>query len=224
MDGLLLIDKPLGWTSFAVVSHLRWILSVKKMGHGGTLDPLATGLLIVLVGKATRQFSQFSQSDKTYEACIRFGFSTETDDREGRPLEDCTFSSLAEEKIQKILPSFLGEQWQRPPTFCAKKWKGVPYHCRARRGIFLEPPPQKIRIHRLEFLDWNAPLLRLRICGSGGIYVRSFARDLGQSLRCPAHLHALRRIRSGNFSLEQAISLPLSGKADFQPLSMWKDV
>jgi tRNA pseudouridine55 synthase len=207
MDGILPVDKPTGITSFGVVARLRRHLAPGKIGHAGTLDPLATGLLLVLIGKATGLSEQLMAGTKVYDAVIRFGHSTTTDDREGPPLAFGHWAHLDRETILHALPEFSGPQLQAPPRFCAKKSGGIPLYRHARAHRTVDTAPREIVIHGLTLRQWSAPLLRLEIRCSKGTYVRSLARDLGQRLHCPAHLHALRRIGSGNFFITQALDL-----------------
>ncbi|MDR0340186.1 MAG: tRNA pseudouridine(55) synthase TruB [Puniceicoccales bacterium] len=205
MRGILLVDKPLGFSSAGAVARLRRHLGkAVRMGHCGTLDPLATGLLVLLLGPTTKRSASITQDDKTYEATVRFGFSTEGDDREGLPVHWGHFFQLARESIVKVLTTFVGDLLQRPPVFSAKKICGVPSYRLARRGIAAPGEPRPITIHSIGDVRWAAPLLSFSVHCSKGTYVRSLARDLGKALGCPAHLHALRRTRSGPFLLSVA--------------------
>jgi tRNA pseudouridine55 synthase len=206
-DGVLLIDKPLGLTSFGVVARIRRLLGIKKVGHGGTLDPLATGLLIVLVGNATKRCGEFLASQKTYRAVICLGSITIGNDREGRVTRREPYGHIDETHIRKVLPSFLGTQLQIPPAFSAKKIKGVPFYKRARAGDCVCPSPQEITIYRIDFCRYKAPLLEFEIECSKGTYVRTIAGDIGIKLGCGAHLYGLRRIQCGVFSIQDAIPL-----------------
>ncbi|MDR2677354.1 MAG: tRNA pseudouridine(55) synthase TruB [Puniceicoccales bacterium] len=206
-EGVLLVDKPLGLSSFGVVARIRRLLGIKKVGHGGTLDPLATGLLIVLVGNATKRCGEFMGARKIYRARICLGSVTAGDDREGPILRREAHVHIDETHIRRILPSFLGTQLQTPPAFSAKKINGMPSYKRAQTGIFTCPPPQTITVYRIDFLRYQAPLLEVEIECSKGTYVRTLAKDMGTKLGCGAHLHALRRTRSGNFSVENAQTL-----------------
>jgi tRNA pseudouridine55 synthase len=210
-EGILLIDKPLGLSSFGVVARIRRLLGIKKVGHGGTLDPLATGLLVVLVGNATKRCGEFLSDGKVYRACICLGSTTIGDDREGHVIRREPHEHIDETHIRKILPTFLGTQLQVPPVFSAKKINGVPSYKKARAGGCICPPPQEITIHRMDFCRYQAPLLELEIECSKGTYVRAIARDMGIKLGCCAHLHGLRRIQSGKFSIQDAI--PLAGES-----------
>ncbi|MDR3117081.1 MAG: tRNA pseudouridine(55) synthase TruB [Puniceicoccales bacterium] len=205
--GILPMDKPEGMSSHGMVDRVRRILGTRRVGHGGTLDPLATGLLLILLGDATKSCSAAMAGDKDYDATVRLGFSTATDDREGEALERGHFESLDRESIERALGQFLGEREQIPPQFCARKIQGVPCYRRGRSGQAVAIAGRVVRVDRLALLDWNAPLLRLSIGCSPGTYVRSIARDLGRVLGCPAHLHRLRRTRSGCFTVAGAWDL-----------------
>jgi tRNA pseudouridine55 synthase len=206
-EGVLLIDKPLGISSFGVVARIRRLLGIKKIGHAGTLDPLATGLLVILVGAATKRCGEFVSDEKVYHACICLGSTTAGDDREDTVLRRDPYAHIDETHIRKILSSFLGTQSQVPPAFSAKKISGVPSYRKARVGSCVCPPSQTITIHRINFLHYQAPLLEIEIKCSKGTYVRAIARDLGTKLGCGAHLHGLRRIQSGKFFIRDAIPL-----------------
>ncbi|MDR2664528.1 MAG: tRNA pseudouridine(55) synthase TruB [Puniceicoccales bacterium] len=213
MGGILLVDKPLGLSSAGAVGRLRRRLPDVRVGHGGTLDPLATGLLVLLLGSATKLSGAVAGGDKTYGTTVRFGFSTAGDDGEGRPTGYGHFPWLAEGQVEGALRSFLGKRLQRPPAFCAKKIRGVAAYRLARRGMAAPGEPEPITVHAIENVRWSAPLLSFTVRCSKGTYVRSLARDLGEALACPAHLHALRRTHSGPFSLSSA-----------RPLAEWESL
>ena len=206
-DGILLIDKPLGLTSADVICKLRRKLPGAKIGHGGTLDPLATGLLIVMVNGATKLSNELMAGEKVYDATVRFGFSTDGGDREGSPLAFGHCNWIGRSDIELALKHFIGESWQRPPSRCAKKVGGVAAYKLARSGKEVPQFKKLIAVRSIDLLDWFSPLLRIRIRCSMGTYIRSIACDLGEKLHCPAHLHRLRRMTSGNFSLESALRL-----------------
>ncbi|MDR2668016.1 MAG: tRNA pseudouridine(55) synthase TruB [Puniceicoccales bacterium] len=207
--GILLVDKPLGLTSADVVSRLRRKLPGVKVGHGGTLDPMATGLLIVMLNGATKLSDKLMAGRKVYTGTIYFGFSTDGDDREGRPLSFGHCSAIGLEKIERTLPQFVGQFWQRPPALCAAKIGGVAAYKLVRRGKKVPEIRKLVDVHSIDSLGWSAPLLKIRISCSMGTYIRSIGRDIGEKLRCPAHLHELRRMSSGNFSLQSARRLSL---------------
>ena len=207
LEGILLVDKPMGCTSHKVVERLRRKLRMKRIGHAGTLDPIATGLLIVLVGKATK-LSQFLMNlDKDYEGTILLGQSTDTHDGEGVIEEEKTVPDLDETKVEGYLKQFLGDQNQIPPMFSAKKINGLPLYKLARKGKVTERQPRLIRIFAFDLLNLYLPKLDFHISCSKGTYVRTMAHDLGQKIGCGAHLTALRRTAIERFDLAQATPL-----------------
>jgi len=207
MDGLLLVRKPSGPTSHDVVARLRKVLGQKKIGHFGTLDPLATGLLLAAAGKATRFFPYYSKLDKSYEGRIRLGFATDTYDREGRPTSPETDRLPGSDALRTAMKSFEGQILQRPPVYSAKKLEGKPLYAYARRGKAVEPTPVPVAISAFELRSYDPPFLDFRAdCGSG-TYIRSLAHDLGAALGCGGHLTELVRTRVGDFSLAAALSL-----------------
>lgn len=206
-DGVLLIDKPLGCTSFDVIRKLRRVCGFKKIGHAGTLDPFATGLLVILLGKATRCSQSLMCGRKTYEGTVRLGVETSTYDREGEVVSNASVDGLTDDAIQAILKTFLGDQYQDPPMFSAKKINGVPLYKLARKGQTVERVPNFITIFQCELLRYAAPDAIVKVCCSKGTYIRSLAHDLGKKLGVGGHLLELRRLQSGNFSVEQAVPL-----------------
>lgn len=206
-SGILIVDKPVGISSQGAVSRIRWKTKIKKVGHAGTLDPLASGLLVVLLGKATKSSSIFMGHDKVYRAEITFGVTTSTDDAEGEILEQQDVSFLSENSILDACRHFEGEQLQMPPRFCARKINGVPMYKLAVKGKSFERKPALVRIDQIKILEWKSPVATLEIRCSKGTYIRSLARDLGEFLKCGAFLSGLRRLQSGNFKISQAVSL-----------------
>lgn len=203
-EGILLIDKPKGKTSFWLVAVLRRILKVKKIGHAGTLDPLATGVMVLLVGSTfTRKSDQFLSDDKEYEARIHFGVATDSYDADG---VETSKSDLIPSKPEVIeaLKKFQGEIEQIPPMFSAKKVQGKKLYELARQGKEIERKPCKVKVD-IEFLEYEYPILRLRVKCSKGTYIRSLAHDLGQVLGCGAFLEELIRTRSGKFLLNECL-------------------
>ncbi len=207
MDGLIVVDKPAGLTSHDVVLKIRNLLGVRKIGHAGTLDPLATGVLLITVGQATRLFPYLSGTDKTYTGEIRLGQATDTYDSEGQPEgpESCDFP--AEKELLEAASSFVGEISQLPPPFSAKKINGQPAFKLARQGLRPELNPVKVIIYRFLIIDYSPPLVGFLVECSSGTYIRSLAHELGQKLGCGAHLSALRRVASGLYTQEEALSL-----------------
>lgn len=207
MDGLFLVDKPLGPTSHDVVARLRRALGRSKAGHFGTLDPLATGLLLVAVGSATRLNPYYSGLDKSYQGRLRLGFATDTYDREGRPVGPVSETWPEREAVEKALQSFRGPNDQLPPPFSAKKVDGRPLYKYARRGQTVGIRPSRVMIHGLWTICYEPPFLDINVHAAAGTYIRSLAHDLGQRLGCGAHLAALRRTRVGEFTVESALPL-----------------
>lgn len=205
--GLIIVDKPVGPTSHNVVSLVRKGTKIRKVGHAGTLDPRASGVLVLCLGAATRLSEYLSTSTKTYEAVVRFGSATRTYDAEGEITRQTGVSPRLRE-IEAVLPSFLGEIDQVPPPFSAIKIRGKKAYEMARNGHEPDLSPRKVTIHRLEVLAYDAPDLALRVECSAGTYIRSLAHDLGVRLASGAHLAGLRRSKAGPFNLEDAIPLP----------------
>ncbi len=210
---LLLVDKPLGWTSFDVVNKVRWLirhrLGVKKIkvGHAGTLDPLATGLLVLCTGKLTPLITSLIDDDKGYTGTLRFGATTPSYDLETAP--DATFSTaeLPSEDIRAAARTFTPGYLQTAPMFSAKKVDGKPAYRAARKGKQVEIPPREVSIHKFELTSIAWPDAHFDVLCSKGTYIRSLAHDLGKALNNGAHLTALRRYRSGQFSVDDAMSI-----------------
>ncbi len=200
------MDKPAGWTSHDVVNKIRRIAGERSVGHLGTLDPLATGVLPLLVGRATRLAKFYGSSDKVYEATIRFGFATTTYDTEGDATTDAVSVTLDREQLDGALAQFRGPISQVPPAFSAKKIRGVAAYKLARRDQVVELAPVNVEIHSLELLRVSGDMVELRVHCSSGTYIRSLAHDLGQVLGCGAHLTVLRRTRSGEFETPTRLS------------------
>jgi tRNA pseudouridine55 synthase len=207
MNGLLVVDKPGEMTSHDVVSRVRRITGERSVGHLGTLDPMATGVLPLLLGKYTRLAQFFSTADKTYTGSIRFGFATDTYDAEGEPSSSITSPTLTLDQIRSAALPFRGEIQQMPPAFSAKKINGKPAYKLAREGKPVDLKPKTIHIHHfvIEDLADNTATFQMKV--SAGGYVRSVAHELGQALGCGAHLSSLRRTQAGVFTLDQAHTL-----------------
>ena len=206
MDGVLLIDKPGGITSHDVVARMRRVLQERGIGHAGTLDPMATGLLVLVVGKATRLASLLTGHDKTYDATVRLGQNTTTDDADGEPTGE-PVPVPAEAQIQAALWTFRGTFAQRPPAHSAKKVDGTRAYRLARAHKTVDLAPVEVTVRELTWQGLEGSDLRLRVQATAGFYVRSLARELGALLGCGGHLTALRRIRSGGFTVEDALPL-----------------
>lgn len=207
-DGVLLVDKPSEHTSHDVVARVRGILRMKRVGHAGTLDPMATGLLVILLGKATK-LSQFLMSvDKTYTGSVTLGKITDTQDAEGEVLETRPVPPLSEDQVRAALRGMVGDQYQTPPMYSAIKIQGRPLYKAARAGEEVEREPRFIRVKRFDLTRWAAPdTLDFIVDCTKGTYVRTLAHDLGHKLGCGAHLSALRRISSGSLHVDRAVTL-----------------
>lgn len=207
MHGLMVIDKPEDWTSHDVVNKVRRFVGTRRVGHLGTLDPIATGVLPLLVGNATRLAQYFKRAEKTYEAVVRFGFSTDTFDRAGAATSPEVPVNLDRAILEAALEEFRGHIWQIPPDYSAKKIGGTAAYKLARKQLPVTIPPIEVDIFELTVLDVQSPYVTLRAHCSAGTYIRSIAHDLGVTLGYGAHLHQLRRTQSGDFRISQAITL-----------------
>ncbi|OGQ97823.1 MAG: tRNA pseudouridine(55) synthase TruB [Deltaproteobacteria bacterium RIFOXYD12_FULL_55_16] len=205
-SGIFLLDKPVGPSSFRMVQLVRRALSIKKVGHAGTLDPFASGLLIICAGRpATRLISQFMDGHKRYEAVLKLGLETTTQDLEGEVIAQKEVRAFAQEELEQSLAGFVGAQLQTPPQYSALKHLGKPLYHYARRGIIIEKAARPITIFKLQLLEAGADTLRLMVDCSKGTYIRTLAADIGRTLGCGAHLVALRRLQSGPFSVAEAV-------------------
>jgi tRNA pseudouridine55 synthase len=215
MHGILVIDKPEGVTSHDVVHAIRKKFKASKTGHLGTLDPMATGVLPIALGKATRLAQFISSSPKIYEGEIRFGFSTNTYDRQGTPTSE---ERPIEGDVTAAVQSLTGTLDQTPPPFSAKKIGSVPSYKFARKNRVVELPSARVQVDSFEITSMDLPRLTFRVVCSPGTYIRSLAHDLGQRVGCGAHLSRLRRTRSGEFRIENAVSLDACSAQDINPL------
>jgi tRNA pseudouridine55 synthase len=204
LDGVIVVDKPEGWTSHDVVARMRRIANTRRIGHLGTLDPIATGVLPVVIGRATRLAQFYTRSDKIYQGVVRFGWSTDTYDRAGTPMGERVDVRPEAGEIERYLETFRGEFRQTPPPVSAKKVAGKRAYELARQAQPVELEPVPVHIYELELLGVDGADAVLRAHCSGGTYMRSLAHDLGQAMGCGAHLAELRRLASGEFDLEQA--------------------
>jgi tRNA pseudouridine55 synthase len=217
--GFILINKPVGPTSFGVIARLRKITGIKKIGHAGTLDPAASGVLLCAIGReATRQIDKFVKKDKEYEALIILGSVSETLDREGEIIKKYFGQPIKIKEIKKVVNSFLGKQEQIPPMFSAKKIGGKKLCDLARKGIEIVRAPVQIEIYKLKILKYKWPELRLRIKCSSGTYIRSLAADIGQKIGCGAYLGALVRTELREYKLKKAVDLDKIDKDNWQKL------
>ena len=207
MDGVIVVDKPEGWTSHDVVAKMRGIARTKRIGHLGTLDPIATGVLPLVIEKATRLAQFYTRSDKIYEGTVRFGWSTNTYDRAGEVVGEQQTVQVDAATLEPLLERFRGPISQVPPSVSAKKVAGKRAYDLARQSVAVELEPVEVTIYELVVLGIDGPDVRLRAHCSGGTYMRSIAHDLGQLMGCGAHLQELRRTASAEFELDQARTL-----------------
>jgi len=207
LDGALLIDKPSGPTSHDVVDAIRRRFGIKKVGHCGTLDPNATGLLIIVLGRGTKLSEKLMGDDKVYEGVIKFGEATDSYDSDGEIISTAPVPPLALDQLNEAAVAFVGDLMQTPPMVSAIKIKGVPLYKLARKGIEVAREPRLVHIYNFRFTNYEPPLGRFRIACTKGTYVRSIAHELGQKLGCGAHLATLRRVTSGKFDVADAASL-----------------
>ena len=207
LDGAILIDKPVGPTSHDVVDAIRRRFQIKKVGHCGTLDPNATGLLIIVLGRGTKLSEKLMGDDKVYEGTIKFGETTDSYDSDGEITASLPVPPISLEQLNEEAARFIGDQMQIPPMVSAIKKNGVPLYKLARKGIEVEREPRLIHIYNFRFTEYQEPLGEFRVACTKGTYVRSITHDLGQKLGCGAHLTALRRSVSGKFDVADATRL-----------------
>jgi len=207
LDGILIIDKPAGWTSHDVVAKIRNLTRIKKVGHTGTLDPFATGVLPLTLGRATRLTSYFQASDKVYQGIMRFGFATNTYDVEGAPQSEDVHPELDPVRLEEIFSRYQGTITQTLPPYSAKKVQGKPLYAYAREGIDMAPVTKEVTIKSLKLLGARQSEAEFELACAAGAYARSLAHDIGREYGCGAHLSQLRRVRCGTFSIDEAIPL-----------------
>lgn len=207
IDGVLLLDKPEGLSSAGLVSRVKWALNAKKVGHAGTLDPFATGLMVICLGKATKLSNFFLGDNKTYIADVELGKETDTQDVTGEVIKSCDDFSISEEVLSRTIEKFLGKQMQTPPVFSALKHKGVPLYKLAREGKPVVKPPREIDIHYINILSFDSPNLKLEISCSKGTYIRTLCTDIGRALGSYGFLKNLRRTYASGFSLSDSVVL-----------------
>jgi tRNA pseudouridine55 synthase len=208
LDGILNIDKPAGITSYGVVAAVKRLAGERRVGHTGTLDPAATGVLPVFLGRATRVIEFLTDTDKTYRAVVELGIATDTYDASGNVTRRSDPSLIGRASLESALDSFRGAIRQVPPMYSAVKHAGRPLYKLARAGVTIERKSRPVTVHRLELVAWQPPSVTLEIECSRGTYIRSLAHDLGQALGCGAHLKTLVRTRCGIFDIKDAVSLP----------------
>ena len=207
LDGAILVDKPAGPTSHDVVDAIRRKFGIKKVGHCGTLDPNATGLLIIVLGRGTKLSERLMGDDKVYEGTMKFGETTDSHDVDGELTGSMPVMPMTLEQLNEEAATFIGDQMQVPPMVSAIKKDGVPLYKLARKGIEVEREPRLVHIYNFRFTEYTEPLGKFRVACTKGTYVRSLANDLGQKLGCGAHLTTLRRSASGKFDVADAITL-----------------
>lgn len=206
MDGIVIVDKPQGWTSQDVTARLRRVFGTRRIGHGGTLDPMATGVLPVFVGRATRAVEFFEHAEKTYETVLRLGITTDTEDMTGTVLTEENVS-FTEEQLQETLAAFRGEILQVPPMYSALKVNGQKLCDLARKGKTVERQPRPIIIHELTLVERGENTLRLRVRCSKGTYIRTLCKDIGEKLGCGGCMESLRRVAAGEYTIDEAVPL-----------------
>lgn len=207
MDGVLIMNKPSGWTSHDVVQKARGLLRERRIGHTGTLDPSATGVLVLCIGKATRIAHYLEAQEKEYRARMRLGVITDTLDADGTVVETRSYERPSREELQAILRDFTGTIDQRPPAFSALKVNGVPAYRLARQGKPVDLRIRQVQVHRLDLLAYDDPFVELEIVCSKGLYVRSLCADIGERVGSGAHLAGLVRTRSGRFLIKDALTM-----------------
>lgn len=206
-DGILLVDKPSGPTSHDVVDEIRRRFNLRKVGHGGTLDPQATGLLVILMGKGTKLSESLMRSDRVYDGIMRLGISTDTHDGQGKIVGEGDWSSVTEEQLRKAMEDLTGDIMQTPPMVSAVKKDGVPLYKLARKGKTVERKPKLVHVYTFALVDFTPPTAAFRVKCTKGTYVRTLCADVGDALGCGAHVEALRRTSSGDFDVQNAVTL-----------------
>ena len=206
MNGIVIVDKPPGWTSQDVTARLRRVFNTRRIGHGGTLDPMATGVLPVFVGRATRGVEFFEHAEKVYETVLRPGITTDTEDITGTVLTQ-TDATITADMVEAVLPQFRGEILQIPPMYSALKINGQKLCDLARKGREVERQPRPITIHELTLLGVDEEGVRLRVRCSKGTYIRTLCKDIGQALGCGGCMAALRRVQAGEYTIEESVPL-----------------
>ncbi len=205
--GILVVDKPKGLTSHDVVDIVRRALKTRRVGHAGTLDPIATGVLVVMVGGATRRSSELSGEDKEYSATMKLGEATDTGDASGKVIKTSALNGIGASAVEEAVMSFKGEIEQTPPMYSAVKHKGKTLYKLARKGITVARKPRRVNIKKISVVEVRLPEVDLSVVCSKGTYVRQLCADIGERLGCGAHMTALRRTRSGDFDISQAVSV-----------------
>ncbi len=206
-EGFLTVDKPAGWTSYDVVEYLKKRFRLKKVGHGGTLDPIATGVLVVGLGRATRQLGLFIASDKTYRMTLLLGVRTDTQDISGKILKEQPVPLISQEEFDKLLDEFRGEIVQILPKYSAVKYKGKPFYYYTRKGVDIPLKTRKVVIHGIRILKYDLPRVQMEVSCATGTYMRTLCDSLGEKLGCGGTLEALVRIQCGSMKIEDALDV-----------------
>jgi len=206
-DGVMIVDKPAGWTSHDVVNFIRKRFGAKKVGHAGTLDPLATGVLVILMGKAVKLSAEISGQEKEYQAKLTLGKATDTQDSSGKIISEKQWDGLTADSVRSAFAGFLGEIEQVPPMVSAIQLNGKRLYELARQGKEVERKPRKIEIKKIDIMDISLPNVSFSVTCSKGTYIRTLCHDIGEVLGCGGHLSGLRRTRSGNFSIDAAVTI-----------------
>ena len=217
-DGLLLVDKPAGPTSHDIVAHIRRQFQFDKVGHGGTLDPQATGLLVILIGRGTKLSSTVMNSDKVYEGYLRLGITTDSQDASGAVLSERDPGAVTREALEDEISKYSGDIMQTPPMVSAIKMQGRALYKLARKGKTVEREPRLIHIYEFKLIEFDSPRASFRLNCSKGTYVRTICNDIGETLGCGAVLDELRRTRAGNWSIQDALTLPAIKAMDREQL------
>lgn len=208
LTGVIAVDKPQNITSAKVVAHVKRLLNARKVGHAGTLDPFAQGVLVCCINDATRLAKFLLAGDKTYEATLKLGVETDTQDSSGTVTAESRGVDCSENTIRSVVKQFEGRSEQQPPVFSALKHKGTPLYKWARKGSPVQKPARKVHISSINILEIKLPLVHFKVCCSAGTYIRTLCADIGRQLGCGGHLLALKRLKSSGFKIQQAISLP----------------
>jgi len=216
-DGILVVNKPGGMTSHDVVDFVRKKLKIRRVGHAGTLDPIATGVLLILVGRCTKLFNRFSSFDKSYSATLTLGQRTTSGDREGKVIQTQDYTHITEEKVKDVLRSYIGRVYQTPPMVSAIKHKGKRLYSLARRGIEVARQARAVEIKDLRLLEFSLPRVKFYLRCSKGTYVRQLAEDIARDLDCVGHISEITRESVGPFDLRQTISLSEINENSIQP-------
>ena len=215
-DGVLPVDKPSGMTSHDVVDAIRRKVGIKRVGHGGTLDPMATGVLLIMLGRGTKLSDRLMSSDKTYEGTMYLGSATDSQDATGEVISEGEWEDITQEVGEEEMKNFKGDIFQTPPMVSAVKVNGVPLYKLARKGKTVERKPRLMHIYKFKILDFNPPEIKFVLRCTKGTYVRTICNDIGENLGCKAHLSALRRTNAGSMDIEETIPLDEILDMDYQ--------